>query len=381
MALWGNTDAQISVPKFIKRGQVVAVKVTAGGTGYTNGAAATFSAPTSGVTATGTITVVGGTITGVTITNPGNGYTSEPTVTVAGGSGATFDVVFEPIVTPASQIVFVDEQEARAPANRAKGIKTPGWTLVRSKVDRATGANRFFVDPLVAVSIHSSDSGDSSDDTVVGDAESFNITLQPTNASVTAPASTSFSLVTTEAEWAEIDVVFGALTTGQTTIVNGLTLTASGNVTSGGVARAFMQAINGETINPAINGTFSGTFDDSLVRVSGFSFDDSKITLGAQTVGYLDIASAVTVGGTVPGTPGTADNGSNGAGSFQWQVRVNNVGSFTNVTNGGVYSGATTPTLSISNSTGLNNNRYRCVCLNQAADTTITSKAVRLTVA
>ena len=69
--------------------------VTLGGTmtGYTSGTIS-FTAPTSGVTATGTITVSGGVPT-VVITNPGSGYTSAPTatVTLVGGTGFTSPTV------------------------------------------------------------------------------------------------------------------------------------------------------------------------------------------------------------------------------------------------------------------------------------------------
>ena len=51
-----------------------------------------------------------------------------------------------------------------------------------------------------------------------------------------------------------------------------------------------------------------------------------------------------------------------------------------NVANAGVYTGATTATLAISNSTGLNKNRYRVVALNAAGTASVTSKGARLAV-
>ena len=71
-------------------GTVDSVTVGAGGSGYT-AATVTFSAPPSGGTlATGTVTVTGGAVTAVVITNPGSGYLTPPTVTIAGdGTGAT----------------------------------------------------------------------------------------------------------------------------------------------------------------------------------------------------------------------------------------------------------------------------------------------------
>jgi hypothetical protein len=67
---------------------ITSVTVTAGGTGYTNGAAVVFfggrAAGVTGVNATGTINVSGGIITSVTITNGGTNYSSTPGVRVRG---------------------------------------------------------------------------------------------------------------------------------------------------------------------------------------------------------------------------------------------------------------------------------------------------------
>jgi hypothetical protein len=70
---------------------VASVNVTAGGTGYTTPPTVTFAAPSGGgTTATGTATVSGGVVTGITITNPGSGYTAPPSITLGGpGTGAT----------------------------------------------------------------------------------------------------------------------------------------------------------------------------------------------------------------------------------------------------------------------------------------------------
>ena len=66
------------------------VTITNGGTGYVSTDTITFSAPTSGITATGTLVVSGGVITGVTITNRGTGYTTAPTYTITTSTGSSF---------------------------------------------------------------------------------------------------------------------------------------------------------------------------------------------------------------------------------------------------------------------------------------------------
>ena len=70
--------------------EVGSVIITLGGSGYTAAPTVTFSAPTSGTTATGTANIQNGEVISVTITDPGSGYTSAPTVTFsAPTSGST----------------------------------------------------------------------------------------------------------------------------------------------------------------------------------------------------------------------------------------------------------------------------------------------------
>lgn len=77
----GSTGGRVYVP---------ASAITGTMTGYTGASTITFSAPSSGVTATGTLTISSGVITAVVMTNQGYGYTTAPTVTLGGpGSGAT----------------------------------------------------------------------------------------------------------------------------------------------------------------------------------------------------------------------------------------------------------------------------------------------------
>lgn len=82
---WSDGTAAPGVGKGVE-----SVTIGSGGTGYTGTPTVTFSAPPAGgTTATGTVTVNAGVITGVVITNPGSGYVTAPTVTFAGaGTGA-----------------------------------------------------------------------------------------------------------------------------------------------------------------------------------------------------------------------------------------------------------------------------------------------------
>ena len=67
--------------------EVGSVTVDTAGSGITS-ITLTFSAPTSGTTATGTANIQNGEVISVTIVDPGNGYTSPPTISATVNSGA-----------------------------------------------------------------------------------------------------------------------------------------------------------------------------------------------------------------------------------------------------------------------------------------------------
>lgn len=89
---------------------------------------------------------------------------------------------WNPANHPGANLVFVDQTEAANPSNRARGIKTPGWNIVREYLD-SSGAARYNVEPLVALSVSAADAGDGegSDDAIVPNEPVFiTITAQPT---------------------------------------------------------------------------------------------------------------------------------------------------------------------------------------------------------
>lgn len=79
----------------------VKIAVDHGGTGYTTAPTVEIGPPAAGgIQATATATVVGGVVTGITVTNPGVGYTHPPAVTFSGaGSGAEATAVLSGRVT------------------------------------------------------------------------------------------------------------------------------------------------------------------------------------------------------------------------------------------------------------------------------------------
>lgn len=77
----------------------------------------------------------------------------------------------------------------------------------------------------------------------------------------------------------------------------------------------------------------------------------------------------------------TASTNDSGTLSYQWQISTDGGASFTNLVEAGVYSGVTTTTLSISNSTGLNGLVYRVVVSSTGPAPSVNSSPATLTVA
>lgn len=100
-----------------------------------------------------------------------------------------------------------------------------------------------------------------------------------------------------------------------------------------------------------------------------------SVTISAQPPNRSVTAPAAT---TFTVTASTSDGGSL---SYQWQISTDAGATYSNLANGGVYGGATTATLSISNSTGLNSRRYRVVISSTGGAASVTSNAGVLTVA
>jgi hypothetical protein len=98
-------------------------------------------------------------------------------------------------------------------------------------------------------------------------------------------------------------------------------------------------------------------------------------------VGDVNIAIATQPQAQSATAPGAASFTVVGTGvtTFQWQVQVGGVGSYINVV-GAPYTTPTAATLGITNSSGLNGNRYRVICGN-GGTAQVTSRGASLTVA
>lgn len=94
-------------------------------------------------------------------------------------------------VSDLDSTVGLSVTEAQVVANRAKGLKTPGWTLSRTYTD-AQGNTRNKSEVLVAMNQFAADGSDN--DTV---APEITISGQPANTTVVEPATGSFSVTAT----------------------------------------------------------------------------------------------------------------------------------------------------------------------------------------
>jgi len=94
--LTDDGSPQWNVQQNAKPLSVSSANIAVAGTGYTS-ATATFDAPTSGVTAEGTVILIAGEVVGIQITNVGTGYLTTPNIVIAGdGSGAIASSVMAP---------------------------------------------------------------------------------------------------------------------------------------------------------------------------------------------------------------------------------------------------------------------------------------------
>jgi hypothetical protein len=96
-------------------------------------------------------------------------------------------------------VVFVDVAEAKVPANRAKGLVTPGWNLYHTYTT-ATGSVRHIVEPLVAMKLSAALAGDAgvTGNTAVEDAiaadPTITISVQPAAESANSTTDAVFTV-------------------------------------------------------------------------------------------------------------------------------------------------------------------------------------------
>lgn len=157
--------------------------------------------------------------------------------------------------------------------------------------------------------------------------------------------------------------------------LNSLTLTGNVTIPSTAVTNTLLRMRvmgNAGTIS-AGNRTCSQAFFAGDVADYGVYIQAAGCTT-APAIGTQPAASAICAGSNT-----TFAVASTGATTYQWQVSTDGGTTWTNVSNGGVYSTATTGTLTITAATAtMNNYRYRCITTNDCGNTN--SSNVTLTV-
>ena len=169
-----------------------------------------------------------------------------------------------------------------------------------------------------------------------------------------------------------------AYTNGTGTIVTystgGCDIITDGNVGWGGPASPGTPANNPRNFNGSVDFTASVTPCTSPARTVVVTVNQPT-TLNAALPANQTICTDKVATFTVAVTAGTGPH------SYQWQVSTNNGNTFTNVTNGGVYSGATTATLTITAPpVSMSGYVYRCIVSGAAPCAAQTSRAATLTV-
>ncbi|MEO7983180.1 MAG: M36 family metallopeptidase, partial [Bacteroidota bacterium] len=198
---------------------------------------------------------------------------------------------------------------------------------------------------------------------------------------VTSPSGFTFTspaaATTTCPAPASMDIVLGttaiggfanAITVSSSTPPAGTTVSfvPSNSVTPGSSVTVRLSGTN--TLVPgSYTLTITGTASGAATQTRDITY---TITAGSgPAITLQPVNQTVCAGGTTTFSITSAT-----ATSFQWQVSTDGGATYTSVSNGGVYSGATTGILTITGATiALNNNRYRCVATTVCGSTTSTA--------
>jgi len=154
----------------------------------------------------------------------------------------------------------------------------------------------------------------------------------------------------------------------------GVDIITDGNVGWGGPAAPGVPVNNPRNFNGAVTFTASVTPCTSPARTVVVTVNQPT-TLNAALPANQTICTDKVATFTAAVTAGT------GPFSYQWQVSSNGGGTYTNVANGGVYSGATTATLTVTAPpVTMSGYLFRCVVTGAAPCAAQTSRAATLTV-
>lgn len=185
------------------------------------------------------------------------------------------------------------------------------------------------------------------------------VTSQPVSQTICSGSNTTFSVAATDASGYQWQVSTGG---GPFTNIGGATA-SSYTVT------AATPAQNGNQYRVVVSSACATSVNSNAATLTVIS----PVTVSTQPANR-EICSGSNTSFTVAGT-------STQTISYQWQISTNSGGSWTNLSNTAIYSGVTTPTLSLSAvPVSVNTSQYRCLLSNTTCTTAVNSNVVTLTV-
>ena len=158
----------------------------------------------------------------------------------------------------------------------------------------------------------------------------------------------------------------GSVAAGSSTAQNTQIITANVTIPSTATTNTILRMrVMGETGTSISAGKRNCTSTFFIGDVEDYGIYIISACTAAPTVGTQPLATAACTGANASISVASTD-----ASSYQWQVSTNNGTSWTNVSNGGVYSTATTSSLTITGATAnMSSYQYRCVLTNSCGTT------------
>lgn len=272
---------------------------TVGVTSSTANAAVTIGANGTGAAPTGTVTVTHGKQGTGTIDIDGG---TSVTVTASGVSTGTIDIGQDGTNPVPTGAIVVTSTGAAYDASWGGDV-----TLGAITIDGGTTVTV----NQAASSDTSAAATDTSNKTVIQSDVTVNGTNSTTAVTVTQSAAVGVQNATLAVTGVkeQQEVTFGAMTTGQTLVINGLTFTASKNLTAEKVAAAFANLTAGSVQGyaPASDGIYSGTFSAALANGVNMTTGAASGTKVVFTEGTASTAAFnLGIGGSAAGTSAAA---------------------------------------------------------------------------
>jgi hypothetical protein len=173
-------------------------------------------------------------------------------------------------------------------------------------------------------------------------------------------------------------------------VCSGSAVSFSVTATGGSLTYQWEESTNGGGTWTPIGGATAATYNIASATTGMNGYQYRVIVTGAcppavtSAVATLTVSSSITITGNpsnatiCEGTNTSFTAAASGTGlTYQWEVSTDGGGSWNNVANGGVYSGATTATLTITGALpSMNGYRYRAVASNPPCTPGITTAAI-----